>query len=101
MDASEKVEILRDPWGIPDIYSKTDEGGFFGLGYAMAEDRAFQKHYAFRITEDRSAEVLGEKKKVNRLDGGAISHQTAQIYTQWAPMHDPDLGKNILPLANR
>lgn len=30
-------------------------------------------------------------------DGGTIACQTAQSYTQWVPMHDPDLAESILP----
>jgi penicillin G amidase len=36
-----KVEVLRDPWGIPHVFPETDAGVFYGLGYATAEDRAF------------------------------------------------------------
>jgi acyl-homoserine lactone acylase PvdQ len=32
-------------------------------------------------------------------DGGTIGCQTAQSYTQWVPMHDPDLAQTILPLG--
>ena len=35
-------EVLRDPWGIPHVFADTDAGAFRGLGYATAEDRAFQ-----------------------------------------------------------
>jgi acyl-homoserine lactone acylase PvdQ len=33
------VNIDRDQWGVPHIYADTDEGGYYGLGYAMSEDR--------------------------------------------------------------
>jgi acyl-homoserine lactone acylase PvdQ len=32
-------------------------------------------------------------------DGGTIGCQTAQSYTQWVPMHDPDLAQTILPFG--
>jgi penicillin amidase len=32
-----------------------------------------------------------------RIDGGTIGCQTAQSYTQWVPMHDPDSAQTILP----
>jgi len=32
------VTIYRDDWGVPHIYAQTEEGGFYGLGYAQAED---------------------------------------------------------------
>jgi acyl-homoserine-lactone acylase len=33
------VTIDRDEWGVPHIYADTEEGGYYGLGYAMSEDR--------------------------------------------------------------
>lgn len=34
-----EVTIHRDNWGVPHIYADVEEDGFFGLGYALAEDR--------------------------------------------------------------
>jgi penicillin amidase len=62
------VEILRDRWGIPHIFSATDAGAFYGLGYAAAEDRAFQMTYSLRIIQGRLAEVVGEVRQGNRND---------------------------------
>ena len=33
-----QVEIVRDQWGIPHVYGKTDADTAFGLAYAIAED---------------------------------------------------------------
>ena len=33
------VTIHRDPWGVPHIFADTEEAGFYGLGYAQAEDQ--------------------------------------------------------------
>jgi penicillin amidase len=54
------VEILRDPWGTPHIFSDTDEGALFGLGYASAEDRFFQMCFNRAIMQGRCAEVFGD-----------------------------------------
>jgi penicillin amidase len=59
-----RVELLRDTWGIPHVLADTDAGAFYGLGYAMAEDRGFQMTYGLRIVQGRLAEVVGV---VNRL----------------------------------
>ena len=37
-----KIEILRDTWGIPHVFSSTDAGALYGLVYATAEERGFQ-----------------------------------------------------------
>jgi acyl-homoserine lactone acylase PvdQ len=34
-----KVTLYRDPWGTPHAYAEREEDGFYGLGYAQAEDR--------------------------------------------------------------
>jgi acyl-homoserine lactone acylase PvdQ len=33
-----QVTIYRDPWGVPHIQARGEEDGFYGLGYAVAED---------------------------------------------------------------
>ncbi|HEY1706969.1 MAG TPA: penicillin acylase family protein [Rhizomicrobium sp.] len=33
------VTIDRDDYGVPHIYAATEEAGYYGLGYAMSEDR--------------------------------------------------------------
>src|SRR5262245_52481856 len=53
------VEIERDRWGIPHIYAESDADLFFGLGYAMAQDRLFQLDYLRRKGLGRLAEILG------------------------------------------
>ncbi|KPK95894.1 hypothetical protein AMJ80_02960, partial [bacterium SM23_31] len=61
-----EVEIIRDTWGLPHVFSETDEGAMYGLGYAAAEDRAFQMYYTLYIMQGRLAEIIGNVKKVNR-----------------------------------
>jgi len=33
------VTVYRDDWGVPHVYASREEDGFYGLGYAQAEDR--------------------------------------------------------------
>jgi penicillin amidase len=66
--ADDRVEILRDKWGIPHVFADTDAGAFYGLGYAAAEDRAFQMTYSLRIIQGRLSEVVGEIRQMNRND---------------------------------
>lgn len=62
----QSAEVLRDPWGIPHVFADTDAGAFQGLGYATAEDRAFQMTYSLRIIQGRLAEVIGDVRQMNR-----------------------------------
>ncbi len=54
-----KVELIRDHWGVPHLFAKTDRAALFGLGYATAEDRGFQMHFRLRIAKGRLAETVG------------------------------------------
>ena len=57
-----KIELLRDRWGVPHVFAQTDAGAMYGLGYAAAEDRAFQMYYNLRIIQGRLAELVGDLK---------------------------------------
>jgi len=57
-----RVELLRDRWGVPHIFARSDAGAMYGLGYATAEDRAFQMYYNLRIIQGRLAETIGDVK---------------------------------------
>jgi acyl-homoserine lactone acylase PvdQ len=56
---AEKVEILRDSFGVPHIFAKTDAGAAFGAGYAQAEDRLEEMMKNYRRAEGTMAEVFG------------------------------------------
>jgi acyl-homoserine lactone acylase PvdQ len=55
-----RVEIIRDEFGVPHIYGKTDADAVFGLLYAQAEDDfpRIERNYVWAI--GRLAEVEGE-----------------------------------------
>jgi len=61
-----RVELIRDTWGTPHIFADTDAGAMYGLGYAAAEDRAFQMYYSLRIMQGRLAELIGAQKMPGR-----------------------------------
>ncbi len=53
------VEIVRDTSGVPHIYAASSTDLYFGLGYAMAEDRLWQMDRLRRRALGRQAEVMG------------------------------------------
>jgi penicillin amidase len=53
------VEVLRDRWGIPHIYAKTQRDLFRAQGYVVAQDRLWQMEMWRRTGEGTLAEVLG------------------------------------------
>src|SRR4051812_41983952 len=52
--------IVRDDWGIPHIYGKTDADAVFGLMYAQAEDDFNRVETNFVNGMGRLAEAEGE-----------------------------------------
>lgn len=64
---AKKVTIIRDNWGIPHIYGKTDADAVFGLLYAQCEDdfRRVEMNYIEKL--GRLSEVNGEKDLYNDL----------------------------------
>ena len=54
------VTIIRDDWGIPHIYAKTDADVVFGLMYAQAEDDFNRVETNFINSQGRLAEAEGE-----------------------------------------
>ncbi|MFC0168376.1 penicillin acylase family protein [Pseudoduganella danionis] len=57
---AQRVTILRDTWGIPHVYGKTDADAVFGLMYAQAEDDFKRVERNYINAMGRLAEVEGE-----------------------------------------
>jgi acyl-homoserine-lactone acylase len=57
-----QVSIIRDKWGIPHVYGKTDADAVFGLLYAQCEDdfERIEMNYIEKL--GRTAEVKGESQ---------------------------------------
>ncbi|MDO8677040.1 MAG: penicillin acylase family protein [Acidobacteriota bacterium] len=59
---AEGVTVIRDDWGVPHIYGKTDADVVFGLMYAQAEDDFNRVETNFINSQGRLAEAEGEKE---------------------------------------
>ncbi len=55
-----RVTIIRDTWGVPHIYGKTDADAVFGLMFAQAEDDFNRIEMNYINASGRLAEVEGE-----------------------------------------
>lgn len=62
-----RVEIIRDDFGVPHVYGKSDADAVFGLLYAQCEDdfRRVERNYVWAI--GRLAELEGEKELYSDL----------------------------------
>src|SRR5215475_13653508 len=54
------VTIIRDNWGVPHVYGKTDADAVFGVVYAQAEDDFNRVETNYFTSLGRSAEADGE-----------------------------------------
>lgn len=54
-----KVEVVRDPMGIPHIYADNVDDLFFAQGYVQAQDRLWQMEYNRRIGHGRLSDMFG------------------------------------------
>jgi acyl-homoserine lactone acylase PvdQ len=54
------VDIVRDAYGVPAITAGGENDAWWGVGWAVAEDRLFQLELFRRATTGRLAEILGK-----------------------------------------
>lgn len=59
---AKQVTIIRDNWGVPHIYGKTDADAVFGFLYAQCEDDFPRVELNYIVSMGRLAEVEGEEK---------------------------------------
>ncbi|MGD2272348.1 MAG: penicillin acylase family protein, partial [Desulfobacterales bacterium] len=57
----DKVEVIRDTYGMPHIYAQTDDDAYFALGYCMAQDRLFHMDVVRRVVRGRLSEIFGKE----------------------------------------
>ncbi|WP_158972491.1 penicillin acylase family protein [Paraglaciecola sp. L3A3] len=89
---AKKVQIIRDNFGIPHIYSNSDANSVFGLLYAQAEDDFKRIEHNYIKAIGRLAEVEGETAIYSDLRARLYMsiEQAKQFYTQ-APQPLKDL----------
>jgi len=73
------VTIIRDQWGIPHIYGKTDADAVFGLMYLQCEESFERVERAYIEKFGRLAEVEGETRLYEDLTARLIYDTSAAI----------------------
>ena len=81
--AAQRVTILRDQWGIPHVYGRSDADAVFGLMYAQAEDDFKRVELNFINAMGRLAEVEGEAELYRDLRM-KLFIQPAELKRQYA-----------------
>lgn len=72
------VEIVRDQQGVPHILADNAADLFFGLGYAMAQDRFTELDILRRLARGELAELLGVPIKISGL---SVTHVDLALRT--------------------
>src|SRR3954451_21126243 len=57
---SAEVKVVRDSYGVPQIYADTAADLFFAQGYVQAQDRFYEMDVRRHLTSGRMAEMFGE-----------------------------------------
>ena len=107
-----KARILRDAYGVPHIYGRTDGDVAFGFGYAQAEDHLLQMLKSFRQARGRLAEIEGTSAlksdemalrwRIHSVAGeryGDISEETRQYIAAFVAgiNHYIEIHRQVLP----
>ena len=66
-EQAKNVTIIRDNWGVPHIYGKSDADAAFGLLYAMCEDNFAQIEETLIARWGRRAELTGQSGAGNDI----------------------------------
>jgi penicillin G amidase len=53
------VEVLRDRFGVPQVFAESERDLFFAQGYVHAQDRFFQMELGRRAGHGRLSELIG------------------------------------------
>ena len=95
---AQRVQIIRDTWGVPHIYGQTDADAVFGLLYTQCEDDFDRVETNYLDAIGRLAEVEGEKELYHDLRARLFmdTTQAAAIYRK----SPPDLKKLLEAFAD-
>src|SRR5436189_5334853 len=94
----ERGEVLRDSYGVPHIYAKTEHDLWYLQGYVTAQDRLFQMDLYRRAGSGRLAEVLGEPAL--DADKQFRTFGLARVAARELPLLRDDTQKNLSAYAD-
>jgi len=78
-----KIEILRDQWGVPHIYAESVDDLFFGQGFVAAQDRLYQMEMWRRSAKGQLSEILGiEYLEQDRM--ARLMRYRGDMNTEWS-----------------
>ena len=106
-----EVEILRDRWGVPHIYAKSDHDLFFAQGFVHAQDRLWQMDLWRRLVAGRLSEIMGDltvpvdrwvrtlsMRRVAEQEAGMLSPETRARLEAYAAGINARIAQGRLPV---
>jgi penicillin amidase len=82
----QRVEVLRDRWGVSHLYAQNEHDLFFAQGYSAARDRAFQFEMWRRQATGTMAEVIG-RRELQRDRGARLFKYRGSLAADLAQYH--------------
>jgi penicillin amidase len=83
----DRVEVIRDTWGVPHIYAQNTDDLFFAQGYVMAQDRLWQMDQWRREREGRMAEILGPPAVDRDRQARLLKYRGPMDEREWTSYH--------------
>src|SRR5688572_1286043 len=83
----DRVEVIRDTWGVPHIYAQNTDDLFFAQGYVMAQDRLWQMDQWRREREGRMAEILGPQAVDRDRQARLLKYRGPMDDREWTSYH--------------
>ncbi len=87
---TENIEIIRDSYGVPHIFSKTDKEAIYGIAWAQCEDN-------FNLMQEKLIILKGMSGRVNGADGAKLDYiiQLFEIDQFIADRYEQDITPEI------
>lgn len=108
-----KVEVVRDPLGVPHIYAANADDLFFAQGYVQTQDRLWQMELFRHIGQGRTAELSGKSgistdkflrtigiKRAAQADADTLNDEEKRVLTAFSADVNAFIGshRDNLPL---
>lgn len=69
-----EATLIRDDWGVPHIYAKTEPAGYYALGYAQAEDQGERVLIMAKMAIGEAASIEGEPMLASDIEARRWMH---------------------------
>jgi penicillin amidase len=95
----DRVEIVRDRWGVPHIFANNTDDLFFAQGFVQAQDRLWQMEMYRRTFEGTLAEIMGPEYVRHDELARLLKYRGPWDDREWTSYH-PDGRRIFTAFAN-